>query len=70
MWKFYCSFRLGLSDKILNVSFSAKDMPHALQRLTDFIAGFNLDKTEKVEPHIESLSLTAKRGVTYEEGWL
>lgn len=70
MWKFYCSFRLGLSDKTLNAAFLAKDMPHALQRLTDFIAGFNWERPEKAELRIESMALTAKRGVTYEEGWL
>lgn len=68
MDKFYVSFTLH--NKPFHCAYRARDMAHALQRLTDFIAGFDWERGTKSSISIESISLTAKRGVTYEEGWL
>lgn len=68
MDKFYVTFTIATEP--LHCSFRARDMAHALQRLTDFIAGHDWARSEKTKLSIESISLTAKRGVVYEEGWL
>ena len=68
MDKFYVTFTLA--SKPLHCTYRARDMAHALQRLTDFIAGYDWERGTKSSLSIESISLTAKRGVTYEEGWL
>ena len=68
MDKFYVSFRIA--SEPLHCAYRARDMAQALQRLTDFIAGHDWGREKKSVLSIESISLTAKRGVMYEEGWL
>ena len=68
MDKFYISFTIDSAP--FHCAYRARDMAHALQRLTDFIAGHDWACAEKAQFSIEPITLTAKRGVTYEEGWL
>ena len=69
MIRYYLSFRLSKGNP-LHCSLLAKDIGHALQRLTDFVAGVNWEPANKMELSVESITLSPKRGVTYEEGWL
>lgn len=69
MDKFYVTLHFGEGSPS-HIAYRAEDMSHALQRITDFVAGMNFGRTTKHILHVDSISLKSTRGIAYEEGWL